>query len=63
MSKKGKPDSVSHKNYSVAFLPNIGPQIHETTVKKGKSTFTGVGWDRKEANKKAGDNYRKGKRD
>lgn len=63
MSRKGRPDNVRHKNYSAFFLPNIGPQIHETTIKKGRRSYTGVGWDRKQSKRKAAENYRRGRQD
>jgi len=58
MSRNNKP-SVSHKSYSsIPFMPTgIGPTLHETTVKHGNRSSSGVGWTRKEANDKAGRAY------
>jgi hypothetical protein len=59
------PDSISRS--SEAAIPgdiaHIGPEIYETELTKGSDTYTGHGWSQEEADKDAGDKYRKGERD
>ena len=62
MSKKGSsPDKVSRM--SASFLGTGIGEAHKTTVHKGGTTYSGKGVSRSEADKKAGDNYRKGRKD
>ena len=66
MGKDDKaPDSVSHTvESSIPFAPpGIGPDIHKTEITKDNETTTGYGGTREEANKDAGDRYRRGERD
>jgi hypothetical protein len=59
------PDSISRD--SEAAIPgdiaHLGPEIHETTLSKGLNTYTGKGYTSEEADKKAGDRYRRGEKD
>ena len=59
---RNKP-SVTHQSYSsIPFMPEgIGPTIHETNI-RGRRSVNGVGWTRKEADRKAGERYRTGKK-
>jgi hypothetical protein len=59
------PDSISHSvESSIPFMPpGIGPDIHITEITKDNETTTGYGGTREEANKDAGDKYRRGERD
>lgn len=62
MSKKGSsPDKVSRM--SASFLGTGIGEAHKTTIHKGGATYSGKGVSRSEADKKAGDNYRKGRKD
>jgi hypothetical protein len=63
MSRKSDPDHVQHKSFWGAFLPIPGTEIHTTTIRKGKDTYTGYGSSRPQADKKAGDKYRDGRKD
>jgi hypothetical protein len=63
MSKDGKkPDSVTRKTEFV-IAPTFSPWLEKTVIKKGTDTFTGYGWSSKEADKNAGDKFRKGAKD
>lgn len=65
MSNEKAPDSINRS--SEAAIPgdvlHIGPEIHKTELEKGPNTYTGHGWTQEEADKNAGDNYRKGEKD
>jgi hypothetical protein len=43
--------------------PGIGPDINKTEITKDNETTTGYGRTREEANKDAGERYRRGERD
>ena len=58
---KNKPSS-SKKSYSSTPIPGIGPTLYERTVKQGNRSVTAVGYSQKEANKKAGDAFRTGRK-
>jgi hypothetical protein len=62
-TRKSDPDHVQHKSFWGAFLPIPGTEVHSTTITKSGNQYTGYGSSRSEADKKAGDRYRKGERD
>lgn len=57
-----KPDSLTRKTEFVV-APSLSPWLEKTVIKKGGDTFTGYGWTREEADKNAGDRFRKGAKD
>lgn len=57
-----RPDNVTHSTEFV-IAPRLSPWVEKTVIHKGKDTYTGYGWNRKEADKNAGGKYRKGKKD
>jgi hypothetical protein len=63
--KDNEPDDISRS--SEAAIPgdiaHLGPEIHTTEIQKGTNTYTGSGWTEEEADKNAGDKYRKGEKD
>jgi len=62
MGKKGSdPDKVSRMSASL-FGTGIG-EAHKTTIHKGSSTYSGKSTSKSDADKKAGDAYRKGHKD
>lgn len=62
--KKSDPDKVSHKTTSaVPFTGGLFGEVHTVKIEKDGNTYTGTGWDRKAAEKKAGNKYRKGQKD
>jgi hypothetical protein len=65
MSGKDKsPDKVTHDSYGVVpGTGDLGGTIHETTIHKGKDTYTGYGSSRGQSDKRAGDKYSSGKKD
>lgn len=60
-SDKGAPDKI--KRESASFLGTGLGEAHKTTIHKGGSTYTGKGFNREQADRNAGENYRKGRKD
>lgn len=58
---KSDPDEVIHEEHLSFF--GLLPSVQTTTISKDDDTYTGYGWTEEEANKKAGDAYRDGKKD
>jgi hypothetical protein len=55
------PDEVEHEEHLSFF--GLMPSVFSTTISKDDDTYTGYGFSEEEANKKAGDAYRDGKKD
>lgn len=57
-----KPDNITRSTEFV-IAPRLSPWLEKTVIKKGDDTYTGYGWTREEADKNAGEKYRRGDSD
>ena len=63
MAKRDRtPDSITHTSKFV-IAPRLSPWLEKAVIRKGGKTYTGYGWTAEQADKNAGEKYRKGKED